>query len=520
MEKKFKLKHLFIAVILLMFVLFVASSIFSSYHGNTQLLIKQASVQNRAYVEKLAQMVSLYLEESLQSLEFSANNIADRMDDEEALLREVNQLYSIGNRFNSVVIANKDGLILAGAPDEFSLQGQTISSKEGLKLIKNQKPNISDPYMAATGKRLITISHPIFSKEGEYKGLINGTIYVNESNYIHSLLDKHFYQDGSYVYVVDSTGRIIYHRDESRMNDDVSDNEAVQQLLKGESGARCLTNSLGVEMIAAYKTVDIANWGIVAQTPKKVALESVTDQVMHMLYIQLPIIIFTVIIAIFAAGKIAKPLQNLAEISEDSIQESELDKLRKLKVWYYEAFQLKNALVHSFSFLHSQVHFFMDRSTIDPLTGLTNRRTMDEILNCSIAKKQPISIIMLDIDFFKKVNDTYGHAVGDEVLKFFANEMKDVTKEKGVCCRYGGEEFIILLPKLKVEDAYHMAEHLRKIVEAKNSPCGRPITFSAGVASYPEHANNSKDLIISADNALYKAKQTGRNRVLISHNED
>lgn len=201
-----------------MFVIFVAISMYSSYHGASQLLIKQSLEQNRVYAEKLAQMVNLYLDESLQTLEFSASNIADRMNDEEALIREVNHLYNIGNRFNSVIIANKDGLILAGAPAEFELQGQTIASEQGLQLIKNQEPNISNPYMAATGKNLIAISFPIFSNNGEYRGLINGTIYINESNYFHSLLDKHFYQDGSYVYVVDSDGRVIYHQNEDRIN--------------------------------------------------------------------------------------------------------------------------------------------------------------------------------------------------------------------------------------------------------------------------------------------------------------
>lgn len=511
-----KLKHLIIALILIMFILFITSSLTSIYHGYSRLIIEQSLEQNRVYAEKLAHMVNLYLEESLQTLEYSAQNVAEHMDDQEVLTREVNQLYNIGKRFNSVIIANNDGLILAGAPEEFGLQGQKIASKQGLELLENKKPDISDPYMAATGKRLITISQPIFSKDGKYQGLINGTIYVNEHNYFHSLIDQHFYQDGSYVYVVDSTGKIIFHRDENRINENVSENEVVQHLLKGESGAKCVTNSLGMEMIAGYKTVDIAGWGIVAQTPKEMALKSVDEQVMNIFLLQLPLLILSVIISIFSAGKIAQPLQSMAEISEDSIKESELGKLKNLKVWYYEAFQLKNALVQSFSFLHSQLNFFMDKSTIDPLTGLTNRRTMDEILQRTIANKEPISIIMLDIDFFKKVNDTFGHAVGDEVLKFFANEMKNVTT-RGICCRYGGEEFIILLPKLTALDAYNIAERLRKIMEKKISPCGHPVTFSAGVASYPNHATTVEDLIKQADKALYVAKQTGRNKVVIAH---
>lgn len=83
-----------------------------------------------------------------------------------------------------------------------------------------------------------------------------------------------------------------------------------------------------------------------------------------------------------------------------------------------------------------------------------------------------------------------------------------------------GEEFVIMLPKRSVQDAYNIAERLRKITESKDSPCGRPITFSAGVASYPEFATNAKDLIDVADKALYKAKQTGRNRVVKAEIEE
>ena len=194
-----------------------------------------------------------------------------------------------------------------------------------------------------------------------------------------------------------------------------------------------------------------------------------------------------------------------------------MKKLNKINAWYYEAHQIKNALIQSFSFLHSQVNLFMNKSAIDSLTGLTNRRTLDEVLQKWTAEEKVFSAIMLDIDHFKNINDTYGHAMGDEVLKYLAEHMKKTTREQDICCRFGGEEFIILLPEITAQDAYMIAERLRKTLEKTDSPCGRPVTLSAGVASFPEMAANSTDLLELVDKALYEAKRTRRNRVIIAN---
>lgn len=514
--KKFniKLRHLIIGVITLSFLLSFVSSVFSSYQGTLKSIKEHSLETNRVYAEKLSQMVDLYLQNALHTLEYSATTISNKMDDRQVLLNEVERIQSQENLFNSVVIADADGLILAGAPEEFGLTGKRIQSKEGLAVIKNQQPSISDPYKAATGKDLITISYPIFSDENQFIGMMNGTIYIYESNLLHTIFGEHTYQDGSYVYVVDSTGKIIYHQDSLRVGDDASSNEVVEKLMSGNSGAQPVTNTVGEKMFAGYSTILDTNWGVVAQTPETVAMESVGDQVNQMLLIELPLIIISMIVMLFVVRKIVKPLQEIAQIAEHSVNQNEIDKLSNLKVWYYEALQIKMALIESFTFLHGRVNYFMDQSTIDPLTGLTNRRTLDDVIQNLIEQNIPFSIIMLDLDHFKKVNDTYGHAVGDEVLKFLAEQMKRVTRETDFCCRYGGEEFTIILPKTDMEKAYTIAERLRIIMETTDSPCGRPVTLSAGISSYP-NTKDARELMECADKAMYKAKNSGRNQVVI-----
>lgn len=514
---KITLKTLIVAVIILAFLLSIASSIFSSYQENIKLLKEHSLETNRVYAQKLAQVVSIYMTDTQKILEFSAKEIEGHMDEEELLTKEVTRLYEQEQAFNSVVIANPDGLILAASPVEAQLKGVKIQSEEGLEVIKNQKPTITTPYTTATGRVVITISHPIFSKEGHYEGLINGTVYLQDSNFFNMILGEHYYQDGSYVFVVDSEGTIIYHQNEELVGDNVSENEVVQHLMKGKSGAQALTNIQGVDMLAGYSVVENTNWGVIAQTPQAIAIDSVGNLVLNSFLTQLPIIIVSIIIAFFAAGKIAKPLENLAAITEDSVKESEMKKLNHINAWYYEALQIKNALIQSFAFLHNRVNVLIDQSTIDPLTNVMNRRALNNILQqWTLTDRKQFSVIMLDIDHFKTINDTFGHAIGDEVLKYLAKNMKEVVSEQDICCRFGGEEFMILLPEKTIHDAYKIAERLRQTLEKTDSPCGRPITISAGVAAFPEIATNSADLIEVVDKALYEGKKIGRNRIIIA----
>ena len=165
----------------------------------------------------------------------------------------------------------------------------------------------------------------------------------------------------------------------------------------------------------------------------------------------------------------------------------------------------------------------LKHATLDALTGFYNRRQLEERIKqeTSSAKRQHRNLcgIMIDIDYFKKVNDTYGHATGDLVLKTVAREIKHQLRDYDIAGRYGGEEFVILLPFTKIEEAQMVAERLRKAVEDKKIDISglNPeyknfgVTISLGVAEYKDENN----FIENADKALYKAKETGRNRVII-----
>ncbi len=157
----------------------------------------------------------------------------------------------------------------------------------------------------------------------------------------------------------------------------------------------------------------------------------------------------------------------------------------------------------------------------DGLTGILNRREFDRLfpveLSRAVRYKHNLSLIMLDLDHFKEVNDKHGHLTGDKVLQTFATLVKKTIRDIDRFARYGGEEFVLILPEADREGACVLAERIRKLVEDTNfgEADGEPvhITISAGIANYPEHGTSEKEIINSADKMLYQAKHGGRNRV-------
>ena len=142
-------------------------------------------------------------------------------------------------------------------------------------------------------------------------------------------------------------------------------------------------------------------------------------------------------------------------------------------------------------------------------------------INSSGEKKETLSILMIDIDFFKNINDTYGHAAGDIVLEDVAKMIKSCTRNADTAARYGGEEFVVMLNNTSASAAMAVAERIRKSVEEKSIMYdGKKInvTISIGVSSYNFDLESAKSIVERADKALYESKQNGRNRVTLSKN--
>ena len=157
----------------------------------------------------------------------------------------------------------------------------------------------------------------------------------------------------------------------------------------------------------------------------------------------------------------------------------------------------------------------------DPLTGLFNRRYLIESFERELARvrRQGLSlgVIMTDLDQFKKFNDTFGHDLGDKLLMAFSDFISTIIRKEDIACRWGGEEFCLILPGASLPATLEKAEEIRSGVrqlQASNGQPHRPVTISVGVAVYPEHGSTRDELFIAADKAMYRAKNAGRDRVI------
>jgi len=183
----------------------------------------------------------------------------------------------------------------------------------------------------------------------------------------------------------------------------------------------------------------------------------------------------------------------------------------------YLALAFNNAIAHE---------RLQHNAALDPLTGAYNRRfgmeRLEEEFCRSIRMTYPVGLIMFDIDYFKKVNDTYGHPAGDQVLKEVSKRVHTILRKGDVVIRYGGEEFLVLMPAASKKQSCDIGERMRAFVE-KNAITVEDseinVTISVGVCSFPEPGiENTKEFVKKADDALYSAKETGRNRVVASGN--
>ncbi|MBE7704513.1 MAG: GGDEF domain-containing protein [Cyanobacteria bacterium SIG29] len=204
---------------------------------------------------------------------------------------------------------------------------------------------------------------------------------------------------------------------------------------------------------------------------------------------------------------------------------SNIDKLLQKDIDYLLQLTRQSGMTIQRANVYAEV---LKYATMDALTGLNNRRQFEIRLKQEVSNSKrnntPLCCMMLDVDYFKKVNDTYGHTAGDCVLKAVSNIIKNEIREYDIACRYGGEEFFIILPQTNIKEASLVAQRLRKVIEEakmdildagiENIPYLK-VTISVGVCAF-ENSMNANDIAIKVDKALYDAKETGRNRVIIA----
>jgi len=218
-------------------------------------------------------------------------------------------------------------------------------------------------------------------------------------------------------------------------------------------------------------------------------------------------------------NKIIRALMNRVE-SSTSMQGSDFDMFQTAIVLEEQVRHRTEELEAALRKVQALQAELREQAIIDPLTGLYNRRYLNETFKRELIRAErlghPLSVVMADLDKFKDINDTYSHQAGDEALRVFGELLRHHSRGSDIYCRYGGEEFVLVLCDMTEEDACRRAEQLRAEFAAGPITFGAAViqaTASFGVAVFPKHGETGEALIAAADTALYAAKHGGRNQV-------
>ena len=469
---------------------------------------------NIAYARKLADTTDRYLTTAQRELAWSASQIKG-LSDLKQLKAETDRLRMQSGFFNSVVVVNHDAIIAATSPDSLNLIGVKLHSAASLQAIATRKPFISAPFTSAAGNYVVFLSQPLFSEKGGYLGYIGGTIYLKKQSMLSEILSQHFYTKGSTVSVVSNEGLIIFSHDPALVGTKMLLSLALQKRLSTtESGHFTLENG-GQNFLTGYGTLHKTGWNVfitgTSETVRHILLRTAESAI----WFVLGIILVTAGVIAFMAGRIASPLEKLADRVRDGGSEAQAESLATVKTWYYEADRLKEAVQEHRHAVAGHLAALNDEAMTDPLTGLCNRRGFTALAAQADSEHEQC-VIAIDIDHFKKINDWYGHDAGDAVLVSLAALLRQACRTGDIVSRFGGEEFILLLPDTTLADAARTAERIRETVCATTFPFAGTMTISAGVASRDDQSRDRDALLRRADEALYEAKAAGRNMVIIA----
>ncbi len=520
MFKQLNLKKLILILCVFSVAVTLLNAFYSIYRVQHDVLITNTLESNRVYAEKMAEMTDTFLDSAMSQLEYSALSLSANMAESDALDREVHRLRTQTDSFNSVVVVNAEGVIVSISPETIQVRGVRLTSERSRQSLLAKAPLITDPFVSPAGNYLTSLSYPIFSAQGEYLGYVGGTIYLNHKNILTTLLGEHSYNNGSYLYVVDRNRTLIYHPEPERVGHVVSDNDVFSAIASGESGEQGIINSQGVEMLAGYASVSLSGWGVVVQRPKASTLAVLEQHMWYFFLEALPIAILTLLSIWVSATFISKPLWTLAGVVKQfDNPSSTLQALVKIKPWYFEASQLKFAFLSTLKRAYNQIDQLNLDTQTDSMTGLLNRRGLDEAMALFSAQNRPFTVLVLDIDHFKRVNDTFGHGEGDRVITRVAQLIQAQARGRDIVCRFGGEEFLVFLADANMRQAFEVGERIRKSIASHDFNAVERVTISIGISYWGGGGESMNEVLKKADDALYQAKRKGRNRTEVHNNE-
>ncbi|MGG4070888.1 sensor domain-containing diguanylate cyclase [Bacillus tropicus] len=513
---RIRLVHIITLLMLISISIISIIQIAASFKAERDSLYETTLELNYESAKKMSVTMNSLFKAMENSLKVTSEHLGRSEQIQDSIQAQLDLVTGSSNYFNSQLVSDANGNVLAVSPVSVGLTSKKLTSKAVLDAIEQRKPAISAPYESVTNRLIVLMTTPIFNSAGGYLGSLGGTIYLRENNVLNDIFGSNSYSSsGSYIYVVDGAGNLIYHPDHNRLGENVSANPGVAKLISGQSGKEKGVNTLGVPMLAGYSYVPANGWGIVVQSPLEEINEKSMGLIQNAILYSFPFLLLILLITAWLAKKLTLPLARLAATANKILNGKQIADLPKVRTNTYEAYHLYKTMLITIDALQKKANQYELEAQTDNLTGLANRRSMETQMLDWLEEGLDFSLIVLDIDHFKVINDTHGHLVGDTVLKYLGKLLLAMASENEYYYRFGGEEFVVLLPHVTRDDAYLYAEKIRNKLEMTISPIGQPITVSLGVSSFPTDGMTALEVLEHADQALYFAKGKGRNCTVV-----
>lgn len=544
----FSPKSIYTKLFFLFFIIGVLPLIFGSlytYYNSREALLHAALTEQDLTINNgMRNIVTLFVE-SRVSIHLTAQNAAFvryfeevhakdlyRQEQENALLRmtlhspQLIESAGFADANGKVISAIFEGKPLSSGSIEMDISDRSFF-REALKLQRESIYTGTPEFSSMSNKWIIPSVISILNRENMLYGILYVHIYLDSM----TQLIRHIAHPDDIIFVIDEGGQIVAHNKKAigktlsmafQAVDHPSYKSAIQRMMTGEGGSMSVFYK-GRPYYITYKSVpgemDNHNrWGIGIMT----STESIYRDISLKKYLLFILSVSTIIFAIagIIGWRIAHPIQ---ELTSSSIAMSKGDLSSRVRIDREDEIgQLANAFNEMAKSIQSSHEELIRLSTIDGLTGLYNHREFQKRLEEEVKRADrynfPLSLLMIDIDNFKKFNDTYGHQAGDIVLNSIGAAILQEIRSSDFAARYGGEEMAIVLPETTSDEAFIFSDRLREIIEqlqitvvANESSC---VTVSIGIASFPEDGTDRKGLIDAADKALYSAKEKGRNKAI------
>jgi diguanylate cyclase (GGDEF)-like protein len=380
---------------------------------------------------------------------------------------------------------------------------------------------LGDPYWDEAHARIVMIAAvPIRLANGRFMGALTAKLNLGT---VDSILKRLTPGTSGQVYLITKQGKVITSSSVGSKEPMRSQLPAstTQALRKRQTTTLEYNGFDQQRVVGALRQIPRLNWSVVAETPVRKAYEQVIRLRNETAVIVTALLLGVGFLAYWLGLLIVRPLDRLtrgaAEVAAGDLA-VDLPVTSGGEVGYLT--EVFNNMVNRLREGREELERL---SVTDSLTKLYNRRHLMETLTSEMQRcrrhKRVLSVVMADVDEFKKYNDEFGHLAGDQVLVQVASVLRESTRDVDCVARYGGEEFLLVLPETEAEGAGQVSERIRDHLSQTKLAVGR-ITLSIGIAEFPAHGDSAEAIIASADAAMYQAKRAGRNRIASAPRSD